>query len=574
MALALLLTLLPSPFPAFEEGPEPELACRIQRLDDGAGAVEIQILIPGDLDGTTELSVSPGWGGVTDGADDLSQLRVQSAGDGGGALALTELAPHRWSVQHPPGEPLDLRYRIDVNDHQSNGDPGVHRRTIVTDTLFHGIGELFLVIPEHLNAQRRALQTLEWVGFDESEELAFSFGVGPGPHRFEASIDEFRHSVFIGGGVKLMLRDVWGSPLWIAVEEYPWGFDLEEFAELAASIVDVERSFFEDFDRPFYLISMIPVGEPQPGSFSFGGTGLRQSFSLAVQPGFDLRRQAQARNGAYEQLVGLLAHELFHDWNGVLLQRVAPEQLCYWFSEGFTEFFARRLQLRGGFIELDDYVRSLNDSLYRFYTSPVREAKNSRILDDFWTDSTISDLPYRRGDVVAMILDHALREHSEGARCLDDLMRELVERGTKGWKIGTEEFLEIVERETSTDLAEMIRSTVVDGHMPVLDVSTFAPCLGLETVEMPGYDIGFDVEVSVAEGRASGVRDGGPAFAAGLRDGDVLRSWGFQAGRADSPVELQIEGDQGARTIRFMPVGAAVAIPQFRLEDASAFEGL
>ncbi|MCJ7617326.1 MAG: hypothetical protein MUO43_12405 [Desulfobacterales bacterium] len=64
----------------------------------------------------------------------------------------------------------------------------------------------------------------------------------------------------------------------------------------------------------------------------------------------------------------LFAHELFHTWNtGKLGVRQNPEQLIYWFSEGFTGYYARLLLLRAGLITIEEYVSDYNDKLIRYY---------------------------------------------------------------------------------------------------------------------------------------------------------------------------------------------------------------
>ena len=41
-------------------------------------------------------------------------------------------------------------------------------------------------------------------------------------------------------------------------------------------MVETERGFFDDFDHPYFLVSLIPVGSRQSESGNFGGTALNQ----------------------------------------------------------------------------------------------------------------------------------------------------------------------------------------------------------------------------------------------------------------------------------------------------------
>ena len=558
-ALALAPLVLSSPALLAQETVSKGLDCEFQRTDEGdhTSRMLVRLTFPPDADGVTELGIATDWGGVSTGGQDLEAMRVEALS--GEALELVAIGDNRWQVAWGGAESLVLSYSIGSNDYQSDPDPATNRRPIVNEQLFHSIGELFLVTPEHLERGEPRANSVRWVGFGKDEGLACSFGVGAGPLRFESSLADLRQSVFLAGDITVFERDVLGRPLFLAIQDFDWGFDLDALADLASSIVDMERGFFDDFDRPFYLISMIPVGHTDPNSISFGGTGLTQSFSLAVQPGFDLEFGGEG----YERMTHLLTHELFHEWNGRVLDRAAPEELCYWFSEGFTEFFTRRLRLRGGLIGLEEYVSSLNSSLSEYFTSPVREASNQRIKDDFWSDDFIKDLPYRRGDVVAILLDQAIRGTTGGERSLDDLMRELVERGASGWKVSTEEFLEIVEDETSGEVARALAEVLLDGGTPHLDPATFGPCLRMEHVEVPRYDPGFDFQSSFDEGIASGVREDGPAHAAGLRNGDLLVGWRYQSGATGQPITLQVRAETGVREVSYLPTSGGVLAPQF-----------
>lgn len=558
LSLLVVLATLAAPRPAGSEAPE--LSLCIERVAAPELAVLVHEELTGDADGVTDLGVQRSWGGVEAGGEDLEALRATGAA--GQELAVERLAPHRWRVGHAPGERLSVVWRLAANAHQDTTDPDQNRRPIVNERVFHAYGYLFLPLPEHLEHDARRRLRVAWEGFGEGAGLACSFGVGPGPHDFEASLDELGASVFLGGEVRLLERHVQERPVWVAAEDRGWAFRLEDLADLVALIVEAERGFFEDWDAPFWLVSLIPVGAPSAGSSTSGGTGLHQSFAMQAQPpGGPLEPGSRG----YVMAGRLLAHEMFHQWNGRVLGRAEDEeQLVYWFSEGFTDFYARRLLLRSGAIGVDDYLELLNESLRRFHLSPVRGAPNARILADFWNDPAVRDLPYVRGDVVAIVLDHAIRERSGGERSLDDLMRSLVERARReGWRISTAALLDEFERWTSPEVAAELRAVIEDGALPRLAPATFAPCLELTTTEEPGFDPGFDLERSIQERVVHGVRPGGPAETAGLRDGQPIAGFDVHHGRTDRPLRIHLAETPSPRTVEFLPQGTRITVPRF-----------
>src|SRR5262249_11067794 len=201
-----------------------------------------------------------------------------------------------------------------------------------------------------------------------------------------------------------------------------------------------------------------------------GGTGLTSSFALEMTPDTPLFGDF----GQRLNIAGLLAHEMFHEWNGHTIVPLDPEELCYWFTEGFTDFYTRRLLYRNSFITTDEYVRGANKKLSDLWTSRVRNAPNVRIQADFWKDPAVKRLPYLRGDVVAMMLDAAIRERSNGKKSLDDLMRELVHEGrTAQARITPDNLLARFAQWAGDSTAARVRAIVVDGATPALAPSTF-----------------------------------------------------------------------------------------------------
>jgi predicted metalloprotease with PDZ domain len=564
VAVATAALLCAASVKAAAKAPEADLSWRFHLTPPPRLAVEVELAFAGAPDGVTELRVSREWGGVDAGGEDIEVVRVTD--ERGRPLTVEHPEPNVWRVHHRPGERLIAAYRFLPNDHQGDRSPEVNRRPILNDHLLQFFGELGLLCPAHLDDDAPHHILMDWGGFEEAGwNVVTSFHAGASTHTFDAGLDELRQAIYLAGRMEIERREVKGRPVYTAISGGDWGFKNDEFADLVARVVSLERGFFDDYNHPYYLVTLIPVGERSPGSRSLGGTGLTNSFALAMLPGARLEEDPGQGGGVPR----LLMHEMFHEWNGRVIGRQDPEELVYWFSEGFTDFYARRLLYRGGLIDAGAYAVSLNKTLAGLYASPVRNEPNARILADFWRNRDVKDLPYARGDAVAMILDHAIREASGGRRSLDDLMRDLVAAGRQGARISTESLLARFARETGPETAQRIRAIVEGGADPVPDAETFEPCLEMRVEPVSSYELGFDFDRSRETQTVTGLVAGSAAEKAGLREGQRLAGWSVRQGDATEPVKIRVRTWMGEKVVRYLPVSAPRPVPQFHLREGA-----
>jgi len=534
----------------------------IELVDPDLPRVEITLEAPGDTDGVTELALDSGGGSVREPGRDLELVEARA---GGAILDVERLEPWRWRLTHAPDARITAVFALEDTAHRADPDPRVHYLPIVEPGFLHVIGSHALAAPEHLDGGEERPLRLEWRGFAEAGwRTLTSFGIDGGPREVRSSLDGFRHALFLAGRMQVLERSVRGAPVCVSVYGDAWATPVADFADLCASIVETEREFFGELDRPFYLISLIPVGTREPGVVSMGGTGLTNSFALFLLPGASL----VAEEGPGMSIPWLLAHEMFHEWNGHAVTLAQPERLGYWFSEGFSDFYARRLLLRAGLLTLEGYADSWNTRFAEFATNPERNAPAERIAEAFWTDRNVGDLPYQRGDLVALLIDHAIRTRTNGEQSLDDLMRDLVRRSRAGQREFTvDELLAAIGEFAGEPAAAHVREVVVDGVDPELPSDVGAPELELVRTEIPSFEVGFDHDKTVAEGVVASVREDSAAAHAGLRDGMQALGWSVSFGRTDLTIEIQVCEGEGVRKISYLPVGEAVPAYRFQVRQ-------
>jgi predicted metalloprotease with PDZ domain len=401
---------------------------------------------------------------------------------------------------------------------------------------------------------------LKWRNLPKSWTLANSFGTSQKNQSFRTTIEDFVHAVFIGGDFRIQFTPIGGKPVYTAVRG-TWQFSDAAFAEMVQKIIKVEREFWRDYSTPYYLVTLLPLQAP-PNVVNTGGSGLTNSFANFA-----------TSNGELERFKDLLAHEYFHNWNSVKLGRLKePETLLYWFSEGFTDYYAYLLLLRSGLITIDEYLQRYNRLIREYYLSPVREASNQRVLQDFWNDDDVHDLPYRRGFLLATNWNALLRRASDGKNSLDDAMLDMLRAAKQNKPELTAEYInEYVSRYAKRSILSDMQRYVENGALILPEKDAFGPYVQMEMVETPLFELGLDLEALRDKKVIAGVVPDSAAYRAGLRDGQVVvRRSPVYSGDSSKPLGITIMEDGRERTIKYYPASRkTVSVPQFKLRSGA-----
>jgi predicted metalloprotease with PDZ domain len=209
---------------------------------------------------------------------------------------------------------------------------------------------------------------------------------------------------------------------------------LDGFVKDVEKIVRVEAAIFGEL--PPY----------EPGRYTF----IADYLPYADEDGMEHRNSTVMTSrgsiaSARVQLLDTCAHEFFHSWN---VERIRPRSLEpfdlervnmsgeLWLAEGFTQYFGPLALSRAGLADL----RTTLGTLGAFITSVLRPAHRLRSAVQMsemaafvdggrpvdrtnWSNTYISY--YQYGAAIALALDLALRERSDGRETLDDYMRAM-----------------------------------------------------------------------------------------------------------------------------------------------------
>ncbi|MBS1124630.1 MAG: hypothetical protein H6Q90_6858 [Deltaproteobacteria bacterium] len=568
--LLVLSSLLAASCPRAPRTPNevPDLRYTLSLLRSPAIALKITLAASGSPDGVTRFVLGAGWGASDHPERDLRDVSVTD--DAGTRLPVERASGQgpdhdltTWTVHHAPGRRLAVTYVVGTSG-ELTIDQASYHRSIVHDHLVHLVGSNVFVVPEHLDASTQRRVGLAWEGFTEvGWTFASSFGTEPAA-TLPVSLDELLDAVFIASDELAVTTRRLGAGTVAVATVGRWAFRPGELADLVAAIVGAERAFFADAGAPFYLVSAIPVGKPGAGLFS--GSSITDSFVMFLSPDTSLT----GVSGLW--LRGTLAHEHFHTWIGGLVHvEDADEWSTKWFTEGFTVFYGWRILVRAGLITLEDHLMRLNRRVADYVMSPVRELPNAQIgADTFWTDADAKNLPYARGDMAAILIDREIRRVSRDRRSLDDVMRQLVATARHGGTVSTDTLLAAIVTATSPAFAATLRAAIVDGHLLAVTPDLFEPCLSGELKQTARFEMGFDVERSLAAKRVLGLRAASAASEAGLRDGQELTGWRFGGDDPDQEVTLQIRDAGAPRDIVYHPRGEVRALPVFAIHDRAA----
>jgi len=234
----------------------------------------------------------------------------------------------------------------------------------------------------------------------------------------------------------------------------------------------------------------------------------------------------------------LLSHEFFHLWN---VKRIRPAEMwpydyhaeqftpLLWWSEGVTDYYADVTNLRAGLWSNEQFIQNVNDNIQQVEGAPepwsAEDGSVATWINEVYVNS--SQLYYPKGSLLGMLLDISIRDATDNAHSLDEVMRALYTRYYRQAKgFSTADLLGEL-RKAGMPNVDAFYQRYINGRDSLPYETVFAK-VGINvtraTTSVPFLGVGSGPGTNGME--VQSVTPGSAAEAAGLQIGDVLLSVG------------------------------------------------
>jgi predicted metalloprotease with PDZ domain len=236
-------------------------------------------------------------------------------------------------------------------------------------------------------------------------------------------------------------------------------------------------------------------------------------------------------------LASITAHEIFHAWN---VKRLRPAEMVpyrydrpqptpwLWVSEGITDYYADLALVRGGIIDSAQFMSVTANKANTVAQAPPTALEDASLSTWIHPTDGSGYLYYPKGSLAGLLLDIMIRDASDNASSLDEVLRQLYGATYKQGRgfTGNDWWPEVTRAAGGRSFADFA-SRYIDGRDP-FPFSQILPLGGMravtDTVREPrlGIQTGADSSGIVV----AGVLPGGPAQEAGVQPGDRLLALG------------------------------------------------
>lgn len=509
-----------------------------------------------------------------------------SAEAGGKVLPVTKLDKHRWQLA-PTRKAATVRYRVYAFDLSVRGAYLDQQRGFFNGT------SVFLAVAgqedqpvgvELVAPAGKAYRDWEVATtLPRAEAKAWGFG-GYRAANYDELID---HPVELGAFTRTSFKAC-GVPHDVVLAGRQRA-DLKRLKRDLKQICEYQIRLFGEpapFERYLFLTAVVGDG--------YGGLEHRASTALiASRDDLPLEHETGLKPG-YRQYLGLCSHEYFHGWNVKRLKPAAyaPYDLTQenytrllWAFEGITSYYDDLTLVRAGLISPQEYLDLLAQTMSQVQRGAGRLKQNLEEASlDAWVKYYRQDENspnaivsyYTKGALAALCLDLTIRQRSEGAKSLDDVMRTLWQRYghdfyPRGAGVPEAEWERVASEVAGFDLAAFfdhaLRST---DDLPLAELlsafgveSQLRPIAnggdkgGWKEITAPGNALGARVAAEAGGVKLTQVLDGGAAQAAGFAAGDVLIA-------LDG---LRLSSGNLDAALAGWPVGSTVPVHAFRRDE-------
>jgi len=505
-------------------------------LTDSSSAISFSLRLPAARE--RELCLPGEWAGRRDLYRNVEHLTVVTPG----ARLIPTADSSRVRVTTSRGSAVEVRWTVGYTP-PSTSAPDAHNHSDIGPESAQVIGYDDLVLPD-CDRSRPVHATFVFTGLAPDAPLVTSFGLRRSPadtvQHVRRGIGTLEEAVYLIGksreAVRLTVHDSLGRALVIATRGHR-GIPDDDLAEAVRRVVAAERGFWRDLPPPTYLVSIGVAGRG-----TLAGVRLQNAFVADLDP----NRSLDAG------VVTLFGHELMHEWIGGRLHAPegAPDGAFAWFTEGFTDFEARRLLHRDGLISDSAYLAAINADLSDDALSPARDWPWQAVVDSFWRNGAAQRQPYLRGDLLAQRLDAELRSASRGSWSLDSALLHLAARGDAA--VTADTLVALLSPFLAPAAVRAEIDQALAGGALELPAGAIASCATAEVDSARAWDPGFDVDASLRNRTVTGVRPGGPADRAGVKDGTRIVGASIWRGDPTKLLTLTLRTDS-TRAVSWRP---------------------
>ena len=270
------------------------------------------------------------------------------------------------------------------------------------------------------------------------------------------------------------------------------------------------------------------------GPIDFGGGLEHSSSQYDIMPAESFANPAGVLG---DFIYPLLSHEFFHLWN---VKRIRPAEMwpydyhaeqytpLLWWSEGVTDYYADLTNLRSGLWSSGQFLANATSDIGQVESAPepwsVEDGSEATWINEVFVNS--SQLYYPKGALLGFLLDISIRDATDNAHTLDDVMRALYTRYYRQNKgFSTADLLNELRTAGMPDV-DMFYRRYIDGRdsLPYEAVVAKAGLsLRREVAPLVGVSARPTPEGEVL---VQAVAPGGAAAAAGVQPGDQLAGIG------------------------------------------------
>lgn len=310
------------------------------------------------------------------------------------------------------------------------------------------------------------------------------------------------------------------------------------------------RGWFNDTSQSFFIVPILQ----RDGIVA--GNALDHMFRCFVKPTVH-----------EEELLLLLAHELFHQWLPGAIDLAVPTgetgMKYEWFSEGFTDYLSWKILKEAGILSQAGFVRQLNRAISNYEDDPYKTKTLPELIAIARSGvggSALKKLSYYRGALIALQWDEKILQQHKGKRSLNDFIRDLYQL------VVSKEFAPLPEtsfysfaRGFGIEADSSFAQHILRGENIVLPQRITGGFIK-KIVKVPAFHLGFDASASFRTRAITGVETGSNAWKAGLRNGQIFTrventSRFINGWRLDEPVKIILAINNQERVIKYYPVG-------------------